>query len=621
MKSLALALVILFSLSGAAIGQTANGTWSQLSPSGPPDRWGHVMIYDARRDRLLIHGGWNGGAFYDDVWEYPLASNGPWHQLTPTGTAPAGRAFHSAIYDPIFDRMIVFGGYSGAALGDLWELDLGGVTPAWQAVATTGTPPTPRYWHSAVFNDRYQRMTLFAGQSGDTLFDDTVELDLTGTPSAWSPPVQPVGSPPPKRCCQEAVFISEFARMLVFGGWNGTTELGDLWELPYTVFPSPGWTSLLASGAIGARTDHVMALDRVRYRLVVDGGVTGPTRLDDVWELPLDGSPAWNALAPTGTAPAPRSDHAAVYDPVRDRLLVYGGFSGLSVYGDLWALTFGAGNAIEVDCSSDPLFTPGDTVRISLDIHQPFAAPSRFGVEVHDARGWPYASSQIDLGVFTPVVHLDLMAPVPDSAAVATNDFSIRVWDQATPTLMDSCTVHVTNITTPTLLSLVERHATADEVRLTWYSGVGSEELTLLRQEAGSSWRRIATLVADGGGHIAYVDRAVRPGARYGYRLADATGAVASEVWIDVPERPRLALHRAWYASRRLWLDVSLPSDGGGARLDLIDSSGRRVLSHALTAADERRRLSLSCDLPSGIYFANLVQGSRSARGKVLVLD
>jgi len=626
LKTIVLATAILFIFPPVAVGQTASGTWSQLSPSGPPARWGHVMIYDPRRDRLLIHGGWNASEFFDDVWEYPLATNGPWHQLTPSGTVPPGRAFHSAIYDPNGDRMIIYGGYQGHALGDVWELDLGGTTLAWQSIATTGTPPPARFWHSAVFNDRYGRMTVFGGEDGATFFDDTPELDLRiGPPAAeWTTPVQPVGPPPPARCCHEAIFYPAYSRLVIFGGWNGSTELGDLWELPYDTFPSPGWTLRLAAGAIGPRTDHVAALDRVRNRLVVHGGVLGVERLGDAWATTLVGAPSWDSLAAAGTPPAPRGDHAAVYDPVRDRLLVYGGREGnpAAPFGDLWALTWGASTAIHVTCSGDTSFTPGDTVFISVDIANPFTAPASFGFTVHGERGWPYSSGGGSIGGFTPIVHLQWGFPVPDTAAGGTNTFGIRVWDEAAPMLADSCTIHLTHMTTSVLLSLVEQHATADEVRLAWYSSDRAEQWELERQEPGSLWRSIATLVPDGTGRIIYVDRAVRPGTRYGYRLKDAgSGAVQSEAWIDVPERSGFALHRAWYASRELWLDVSRASGEDRARVEFIDSGGRRVLTRVLTIDDTRQLLSVPCRVPPGVYFARLTQGARSASGKVLVLE
>ena len=184
---------------------------------------------------------------------------------------------------------------------------------------------------------------------------------------------------------------------------------------------------------------------------------------------------------------------------------------------------------------------------------------------------------------------------------------------------MDSCTVHVTNITTPTLLSLVR--ATRHRRRgswLTWYSGVGSEEPTLLRQEAGSSWRRIATLRRRRRTHR------LPSIARFDRERVTVTGSPTRlarwrpEVWIDrsgaaAPGAPPGVVRVATTVARRFASERRRAARASTSSI----SSGRRVLSMRSPPPIERRRLSLSCDPPSGIYFANLVQGSRSARGKV----
>ena len=69
-------------------------------------------------------------------------SDGTWLQLV---VPPKGREGHTAIYDPVRDRMVVFGGYDGASrYNDVWALTLSG-SPAWSQLAPSGTPPSARY--------------------------------------------------------------------------------------------------------------------------------------------------------------------------------------------------------------------------------------------------------------------------------------------------------------------------------------------------------------------------------------------------------------------------------------------------------------------------------------------
>jgi hypothetical protein len=101
-----------------------------------------------------------------------------------------------------------------------------------------------------------------------------------------------------------------------------------------------------------ARSQHAAIYDSVGDRMIVMGGVDmGPclpnaTELDDVWELRLSPTPAWNRLTVAGTPPAGRHGHAAVYDPVRRRMIVTGGSSGGfcwcncgTIYPQVWALS------------------------------------------------------------------------------------------------------------------------------------------------------------------------------------------------------------------------------------------------------------------------------------------
>ena len=92
----------------------SDGNWTQLAPSGtlPVTRCAHSVIFDPVRDRLVMFGGVNFTSDFNDVWTVSLGENPNWTQLAPSGTPPSPRQGHSAIYDPVRDRMIVFGGFS-----------------------------------------------------------------------------------------------------------------------------------------------------------------------------------------------------------------------------------------------------------------------------------------------------------------------------------------------------------------------------------------------------------------------------------------------------------------------------------------------------------------------------
>jgi hypothetical protein len=304
--------------------------WTELTPSGLPPRarYLHNAVYDPVRDRMVVFGGWANLAFINDVWALSLPDAPAWTELTPSGTPPSARCDHSAIYDPVRDRMVVFGGVYTTYLNEVWALSLAG-TPAWTQLTPSGTPPSARYLHSAIYDQVRDRMVVFGGFS-NTLLGDVWALSLAGTP-AWTQ-LTPSGIPPGARTGHSAIYDPARDRMVVFGG----SLLNDTWAL--SLANTPAWTQLTPSGTPpGARTRHSAIYDPVRDRMMVFGGASD-SRLNDVWALSLADMPAWTQLTPLGTPPSARGAHSAIYDPMRDRMVVFGGTSD-SYLNDVWALS------------------------------------------------------------------------------------------------------------------------------------------------------------------------------------------------------------------------------------------------------------------------------------------
>jgi hypothetical protein len=74
--------------------------------------------------------------------------------------------------------------------------------------------------------------------------------------------------------------------------------------------------------------------------MILFGGYAGFGPLDDVWSVNFSGSPTWSSWTPTGTSPAARGSASAIYDPIRHRMIVFGGASPM--HRDVWALTLDA---------------------------------------------------------------------------------------------------------------------------------------------------------------------------------------------------------------------------------------------------------------------------------------
>ena len=121
---------------------------------------------------------------------------------------------------------------------------------------------------------------------------------------------------------------------------------------------------------------------------------------------------------------------------------------------------------------------------------------------------------------------------------------------------------------------------------------------------------------------IAWTDRSVVAGSRYGYRLVDDLGRTHGETWVDVPSTHRLALAgtRPHPARAGALVMLSLPRRAP-ARLDVLDITGRRVAARevgALGPGTHAVRIAELDRLPAGVYLLRLVQGGESVSGRMV---
>ena len=191
---------------------------------------------------------------------------------------------------------------------------------------------------------------------------------------------------------------------------------------------------------------------------------------------------------------------------------------------------------------------------------------------------------------------------------------NVATWQGAT-----SCFV-----ATPVQVSLVTAEAIAGEVRLAWELPRG-DGATLYRREGEGEWTRVTRLTPDGDRRLSYVDREVRGGMTYGYRLGIMIGdeeIFAGETSVTVPARvAKLALSQVFWSGRSLNATVALPA-AAGARFEVFDLGGRRAFSSALDHLEAgEHHLEFSPALRPGVYFGRLSQGGTKASARFVVVQ
>ena len=568
-----------------------SNVWSRITaPGAPPGRILHSATHDPSGRRMIVFGGhvddyvWDGPR-RGDTWAYSLDA-GTWSPMIPTSRPPEGRAGHSAVYDPLRRRMIVFGGWNGDCycfFGDTWQLSLVG-TPVWSPLVTAGPFPTARAGHVAVYDPTGDRMIVFGGEEKCEDYEDcgrpgndTWALSLgAGTPT-WSQ-ISPLGEPPPIRSGHTAVYDPAGKRMIVFGGTDFVSLKNDAWTLDLS--GPAAWTALAPSGEPpGVRTAHSAIYEPVGHEMVVFGGWGAFGIANDTWALGLAGPPAWRLLVPGSPTdpglPAPRAEHSAVYDPVSGRMIVHAGDTAALESNDTWALSFGP----------EPAWTPL--------MSQNSPPPPR----------WDHAA------VYDPVGRR--MVIHAGSRGYAYDTWALQLED----------------VPTPVLLSLVRAGVRDHRVELDWFAGSASGlSATLYRRAADADWQPIASLEADGTGHLRYVDGSTPAADRLCYRLGYSEGGVERFTQEACVEMPAQALTLAGLhpnpAVGELASSFSLAS-AAPARLSLLDVTGRVWLTRDVGALGAGRHvvsLGRTTTVPAGIYWLRLTQGGSSvlARGVVM---
>jgi streptogramin lyase len=293
---------------------------------------------------------------------FPVASPSRWTQLQPTGTLPAARDAAAGGYDPVTDRLIVFGGnIPGINLNDVWILanatgTLG--SPQWINLLSNGASgsPSARAGQRAVYDSKTNRLIVFGGCTGLCLpVSNEVWVlananGLGGTPS-WTR-LTPSGIAPAARTRSAVVYDSVNNRMIIFAGQDGSGSGGatfsDVWVLTNANGVGiPAWIQLSPSGGpppgqYGATAVYDPSSNRMT---VFAGGAQGTgVATNAVWTLTnangLGGPPSWINLIPEGSvgSPSKRGFGAGAYDPTKNQMTVFGGQDSTGLLNDTWVL-------------------------------------------------------------------------------------------------------------------------------------------------------------------------------------------------------------------------------------------------------------------------------------------
>lgn len=215
-------------------------TWYQ-GPEGsgsPSSRFGHTANL-VSGSKMLIFGGWNGTDLFNDLFVLDLEAMA-WSQPKCTGPTPSPRQGHTSIQ--IGNNLLIHGGFffdedeqkaagfrqgsqlKACYLNDIRILDTEKFM--WSRLRVSGTPPLPRYGHTA--NISGSDIVIFGGWSLRSGLRERINMDenpvtidyflvLNTETMSWESGKY-LGTPPLSRYGHTTTSIGP--HMLIFGGWE-----------------------------------------------------------------------------------------------------------------------------------------------------------------------------------------------------------------------------------------------------------------------------------------------------------------------------------------------------------------------------------------------------------------
>ncbi len=138
-------------------------TWTLAATTGPGPRGYHSMVYDSRRERVLLFGGHARYTLENDLWEWDGSVWTEVEQVSP----PSERFGQQMAYDPIRDQLVMFGGTT-----ECWD---GSYGQTWTC-AFSEVPPGPEDVISVVLGRMGGQPDLDVNADGEVSIGDAILL-------------------------------------------------------------------------------------------------------------------------------------------------------------------------------------------------------------------------------------------------------------------------------------------------------------------------------------------------------------------------------------------------------------------------------------------------------------
>lgn len=596
-----------------------SGEWTFPRAAGSGEYWAHgrKACFDMAHQRILAF-----GSDFDvvnqrrnDATVYALDDTIRFVTLTRGPSETAGMRL---VYDPRRDELLSCGGNGVAAVSSsganisydqgLWS------APAGDLQTWTRHPSLGRGGEGLglIYDPGLDRLAIFGGKTYTFGCPSRSYIPHYAPGMALSTPDgadRQVVAGTPLRAGFAATLDEARHRLLMFGGEVATflgcndspsfnrSRFGDIQE--FSLNSSEAWRVLpSAVTAPSARHGSQAIYDALRDRLVLFGVGDGG-RQNELWLATGTDSVRWSQAAPTGDVPPPMSKHAFIYDESRDRAILYGYSEAqpeAEIGAGLWALSLGT----------------FEWTRLTTDVPGPGARLSA-GVAYDSRRDrlvilGGYARNQAESRTVWALEWGDPARSV-----------SIRVLPGALTGAGAGAGISTLPVVIPGSATFNPRDIDPATVRV---NGAAARIGSALRVDyEADGWEDLIVEVSP-----AAMDPTIPPGRlRFEARTLSGErlfgmGSAGPEIQPVLTPRISLISGNPAHADNVL-LKIDLPGDAP-ARMDILNVEGRLCGSQFLstdTPGTHVVALPAARGLARGIYFLRLTQGSRSSLLKLVL--
>ena len=289
----------------------------ELVQNPPPCREADLIYHTRFKQMLLVNCvGDPGKLTLLTIWHWDGTR---WEKITQDG--PPGRILGGAAYDDLRDVLVLYGGRpveSGKCSQETWEWD----GEFWEQMSAR--PPTACDHVRMVYDKASQRSILFSGQDPD---ENQVNETWSWNGEKWKLLSE---DGPESRGHFGFVYDPGQRQTLLYGGDAGGIS-DEFW-----VWKENAWEQMDFQGP-GSLSHFGITVDTDSKAVYLFGGATSASTFasltDTMWVL-QEGH--WKELNPA-ISPSARGGPAMGYDPVRKRIVLYGGFdSSGNIFEDTW---------------------------------------------------------------------------------------------------------------------------------------------------------------------------------------------------------------------------------------------------------------------------------------------